>query len=539
MKGMVVCPEPLAARAGELVLRAGGNAFDAAVAAAFAQGVTNPLLCGLAGTFVGLCGTADGRRDVVNAEAEIGSVPPPATWVDELAGRAETIGRYALTSEANQIGAPSVMIPGFVAGAAAIFDDYGSGAVTWSDVVSPALELARKGFRMYPYIAGFWKSATAGDGGPGGAGYPSLAEKIRRETSGLRLIMKDENTTFAVGDLLVQGALADTLQRLADAGARDFYEGQLAQRICDDLEPAGALFTRDDLAGYRARILPPVTAQVWGHDLFTTSPPTPGVQLIEILQLLDRLGGIEDRDAATTIDRFAKVLRATFMDNAYLKALRIEDGDDHVARVLGEDNLSQWHQRIAGGDRITVPAHEPVDGTTHVTVIDEQSNVATITHSIGSIAGSARMTEGLGFLHNNFLGHFDPRPGREASIEPGRRIGSGLPTAVYRDGELLMAIGAPGGSRIITSVAQVVVDMLLRGTGADTAVALPRFHSEERSWIQLEPSIPETVADELARMGNEISRSTYMSRVQAVERTPNGRLIAGADPRGGAGVGHA
>jgi gamma-glutamyltranspeptidase/glutathione hydrolase len=180
----------------------------------------------------------------------------------------------------------------------------------------------------------------------------------------------------------------------------------------------------------------------------------------------------------------------------------------------------------------------PASSTTHLVVVDEAGAIVTFTHSVGSVAGSGAVTPELGFLHNNFLGHFDPRPGRQMSILPGRRIGSGLPTVMRRNGRSLVTIGAPGGSRIITSVLQTLVHFLDHGLSIDQAVSQLRFHSEEALLLHLEPGWDSSTAERLQALGLTVQSNAYQARVVAIAFDEAGRPTAGADPRGGAvGVG--
>jgi len=179
----------------------------------------------------------------------------------------------------------------------------------------------------------------------------------------------------------------------------------------------------------------------------------------------------------------------------------------------------------------------PADGhTTHVSALDTDGDVVSITHSIGSIAGAGVATPGLGFLHNNFLGHFNPLRGYHNSIAPRKRMGGGCPTIVYRDGAPWIAIGSSGGSRLISAVFQTLLNMVLFRMPLAAALAAPRIHSEAGRKIYVEPALAETVAEPLRRRGYEIEATIYMGCNQAVEFTPNGPAAA-SDPRGGAGIG--
>ena len=177
-------------------------------------------------------------------------------------------------------------------------------------------------------------------------------------------------------------------------------------------------------------------------------------------------------------------------------------------------------------------------GTTHLTCTDDERNIVCFTHSIGSTAGSGVVVPGLGFLLNNFVGHLNPLPNHPDSIVPGKRMGGSVPTIVFKDGEPYIAIGAPGGSRLMTSTAQAIANVVDFGMDMKTAVSVPRFHSEDEQIVHVEPALLDTVGDALRAMGNDVQRSVYMSRVQAIRFRPeDGEPEAGSDPRGGEGVG--
>lgn len=539
MSNMIVCPEPLAARAGQDVFEAGGNAIDAAVAAAFVQGVTNPLLCGIGGTGLFYYYDHGQRRAIaMNGEVSVGSRPVPAHWRDEFEGRAETIGRYIIRSEANQVGHQSVMTPGFVKVCADAWERFGSGNLSWAELLQPAIRLASEGFEVYPYIAAFWRPGVASDAHDARPGYPPLMSKLHATPGSRDTYLKPDGSPYQVADWIVQAEYAATLQRLADAGGDDFYTGEIARTAAEDFATHDGLFTADDLRDYVVIDQDVLRADYRGYEITSPSPPSSGTQVIEMLNILKHLdvAGF-GHNSPEYIDLFARVQRASFSDNVRLKGIDFADAEAFANEVTSPERASYWADRIMAGDRIVVRGGAVDPGTTHVTVVDAQRNVVSFNHSIGSLAGSGVVTPGLGFLWNNFLGHFNPLPGQTDSIVPGKRLGGLLPVIVFRNGEPYIGIGAPGGSRIITAVTQSLVNVIDHGMDMGTAVSAPRFHSEEEQMVFLEPAFPEDIADDLRERGNVVQRSTYMSRVQAIRIDGDGTLEAGADPRGGAGVG--
>lgn len=535
MDSMIVCPEPPAAEAGRDVFAQGGNAVDAAVAAAFVQAVTNPLLCGIGGTaLLYYYDAAAGKGIVLDAEVTIGSRPVPANWQDEYVGRAEMVGRYILRSEANQLGHPSVMVPGFVRGCWVAWQRFGSERLSWAELLGPAIRLARDGFSVYPYIAHYWQEVADRPG------YPGTLTKLRSTPDAARIYLKADGSVYETDDRLRQPELAQTLTRLAEAGGDDFYSGEIAREIAADFAAQGGFVTFEDLQSYAVHERQPLHGNYRGLEFTSTPVPSNGPSLIQMLQVLEHFDlRALGHNSVEYIDTFARIQRAVFADNVRLKCLDLDVAQPIQQQAISPDRAAYWAERVKRGERINLRNGSLGGGTTHLTCIDADRNVVSFTHSIGSIAGSGAVTPGLGFLYNNFLGHYNPLPDQPDSIVAGKRFGGGVPTIVHLDGSPYLAIGAPGGSRLITSTVQSLVNVLDHRMDMQTAVTVPRFHSEEMQLIFLEPAFPEKRADLLRARGNTVERSSYMSRVQAVRiDEQEGRLEAGADPRGGAAVGH-
>ncbi|HEX5165412.1 MAG TPA: gamma-glutamyltransferase, partial [Thermomicrobiales bacterium] len=417
---MIVCPEPLAAAAGRDIFAAGGNAIDAAVGAAFVQGVTNPLLCGIGGTGLFYYYDAASRQPVaMNGEVEIGSQPVPAHWPAEFRGRAETIGRYILESEANQVGHQSVMTPGFVKVCWDAWRRYGSGKLSWAELLVPAIQLARGGYTIYPYIAAFWRPGVASDAHDARPGYPALMAKLHATAGAQEIYLKPDGGVFFDGDQIILSDYANTLQQLADAGGDDFYSGEIARQAAADFAQHDGLFTATDLRDYVVIDQEILRSEYRGYEITSPAPPSSGAQVVEMLNILSHfdVSGL-GHNSIDYIDLFARVQRASFSDNVRLKGIDFDDALEFASQVTNPQIASYWAERIRNGDRIVVHGGAVDPGTTHVTVVDEQRNVVSFNHSIGSLAGSGVVTPGLGFLWNNFLGHFNPLPGHTDSIVP-------------------------------------------------------------------------------------------------------------------------
>jgi gamma-glutamyltranspeptidase/glutathione hydrolase len=531
---MIVAPEPLAAQAGVDAFRRGGNAFDAAVATAFAQSVVDPLMCGLGGTALGLVRDArTGAIVALDGSATIGSVPPPDAFRTGFKVRTETVGRYVVDGEINQIGYQSIMVPGFVRTAQVLFGRYGSGKVAWADLLAPAIHLAESGWEIYPYVAKFWASTEDRPG------YPGLARTLTR-TAACASIFLNNGRPWKEGERLVQPDLAGTLRRLASAGPDDFYTGEIAKRIIQDMSTNGGLFNADDLKAFAVDTRDPVAGRYKDYEVLSAPPPASGVQLVEMLQIAEHLSvGSLGHNTADYVESLARLMIATFLEQVVLKG----DPPHSIAMRYVRRGLSRDHAKeIADAVRRRAPQAGAVSalnpGTTHVSVADSAGNIVALTHSTGSLGASGVVTPGLGFMYNNFLGHFHPLPGFPDSIVPGKRGGGGLPAILSKNGAPRIVIGAPGGSRLITSILQSLLNTLEFGADMADAVTRPRFHAEEPGLLFAEPAIDEGVVEEVKRRGFRVERSTYMSRVQAIRLDQDrGTMEAGPDPRGGGGVG--
>ena len=530
MRGIVVCPEPPAAEAGRQILARGGNAFDAAVAAAFAQGVTNPIGCGIGGlAFIQTYSSAHDAGVYLNASVSIGSGEVPQRFRTDLVGRSERVGRYLVRGEPNQMSYPSIMTPGFVAGMDELARRFGSGRVPWADLIHPAAELAEKGFDLYPYLAAYY--TFEGQGRPG---YPDVHRKLANDPRAAALYTPG-GAVPSVGFRLRQETMGRTLRRVAAGGAKAFYRGDVAREMAADLAANGSLVTGDDLASYDVRTeLPVVTA--WRDLVIQTSPPPSHGSI-----LLAMLRTVEEADLAAMgfnspryVDLLARVTNHAFAEGIAILA------DPAFAPVPIERLLSRERARRVLSAGATATAGRLVGGsdghTTHVSAADADGNAVAITHSIGSVTGAGVMTPGLGFLYNNFLGHFNPEPGHHDSIAPGKRVGGGCPTIVFKDRRPVLAIGSSGGSRLISAVFQTVLNVFVHGMDPQTAVGTPRFHCEQDGRLYLEPSFPESTVSELRRMGYEIAVTSYMGCNQAV-RLDGSALQGGTDPRGSMGIG--
>ncbi|HYM68528.1 MAG TPA: gamma-glutamyltransferase [bacterium] len=525
---VVACPEPPAAAVGVHVYERGGTALEAAVAAAFAQGVTLPLGCGLAGmAHILLARRTWPTPRFFNASVAVGSGGHPRVFEDAFVGRSERAGRFLVRGDQNQVGYRSIMVPGFVRGMDTVFRLAG-GRIPWASLVGPAAALARDGFPVYPYLERYYTFEGADR-----PGYPDVVRKLAGD-AGARARYLPEGRPPRAGETLRQPEYGRTLERVASGGAEEFYRGNVGRTIAADLAAHDAFVTAEDLDHYEVQEATPARTTFRDLVVYSSPPPGHGPVLLTMLNLVEPLDlGRMAWNGPDYVETVAWATRTAFADcMPYLT-------DPRFATVPLDWLLSKERVRDAPRERAAEGrgADTGSDGhTTHVSSADADGDLASITHSIGSIAGAGVMTGALGFLYNNFLGHFNPLRGYHNSIEAGKRMGGCSPTIVYRSGAPWIAIGSSGGSRLVSAVFQTLLNVVLFGMSLADAVASPRVHSEAGRKIYVEPALAGRVADALARRGYEIEVTGYMGCNQAVELTEQG-LGAASDPRGGVGIG--
>lgn len=532
--GVVTSVEPYADEAGAEMLRRGGNAADATIAAAFAQGVVDPIYCGIGGGFHGLF--RDGRTGqiaVVNAGGRAPAAARPDMW--KVTGRWGAI--WTVEGAHNRFGYQASMIPGFVAGAWEAFTRFGSGELSWREIIEPAISLADNGFRVYPYLYRLWMPATdrmrnflESDDGP---------TVLSQNEECARIYLKEDGSVYRVGELLVQTDYARTLARIAADGPEEFYKGQTADMMAEDFAANDGLISHEDLARHEADVIEPLHTNFRGMDVYTEPPPTVGPVTAQILNVIDGvdLAGLGWNTPAY-LGWLAKAMHVGFRDRMDLLG-DPDFVDVPLERLLSPGYATEVRQSIA--DELPVEVHTvadplPLAETTHASAMDELGNAAAITHSLGMSSGV--VTPGLGFQHNCHMIMFDPTPGHRNSIAPGKRpITGGGPVLFQRDGQPWLLIGSPAGARKVTALTQATLNMLDFGMDPQRAVSAERIHVEDEPGVVIvEPHFDPDTLMGLAELGFDIRFEWYTARLGAVERTPDGDLRGGSDPRGGRGL---
>jgi gamma-glutamyltranspeptidase/glutathione hydrolase len=530
MPGMIVAPQPIAVEEGAKVLMAGGNAIDAAVTCAFVQSVVSPQMCGIGG-YVILTLHLGSHCIALDAPALAGSKVRPDMWQDIIRRPNPDGWGYFLQGKVNDRGYQSICTPGTVKALATILDRWGT--ISWERAIAPAARIAQEGFAVDDHLAAGWKAR---------APYPeacTLLERIQNNAEASRIYLHDDGRTYEAGESIRNPDYARTLLQLARHGAEDFYQGDLAQRMGEDLAAHSSFLTAEDFASYRVREPQPVVGTYRDFTVFTSPPPHGGPTLLEILNILEGYDvSTWGHNSPDYIYRVSTAMKAAFADrNPYLADP--EFAEVPLGWMTSKERAHEWRQRIDRDDDITVSftPSEPPD-TTHLSVVDDGGNCVALTHSLGSSSGV--ITPGLGFMYNDSMVNFHPWPGHPNSIAPRKGRTTGMtPTIVCnKQGRPILVIGAPGATRIITSILQVIVNALDFGMSISDAVLAPRFDCQGEL-IKCQARIPEYVCAEV-RNRHPIRRLPQshggLALVHAVAIDPVTGQLSGAADAGSGGM---
>jgi gamma-glutamyltranspeptidase/glutathione hydrolase len=527
---MVVSAHRLASEAGAEILRAGGNAMDAAVAVGYAEAVVNPCCGNIGGGGFMVAHLADGRDIFLNFR----ETAPAAATRDMYLDRSGNV-----ISGASITGWRAVAVPGTVLGLDTALARYGT--LPRGVVMAPAIRLAREGFTLTQADTDVL-DAGALNGDP-------EAAKIFRRADGSR---------WRPGERLEQPALAYTLAAIAAGGPDAFYRGTIPAAVETAARAAGGVISAADFAAYRVTEGDPVTCAYRGYKILSAPPPSSGgVTLCEILNVLSgydlRAMGFH---SAPAVHVMAEAMRHAFLDRNTLL------GDpafvrDPVEHLLSADYAAEIRARI--GERATpsadiapgTPPHEMPE-TTHFSVMDAAGNAVAVTYTINGLFGAGVVAPGTGFLLNDEMDDFAAKPGSPNmfglvqgaanAIAPGKRpLSSMAPTVVLRDGRVAMVLGSPGGSRIITIVLETLLNVIDHGMTPADAVAAPRLHQQwlpDTLFAEDNALAPDTAAL-LRWMGYTITKAPPWGASELILAGPGKKLVGANDPRrpGGAAIG--
>jgi gamma-glutamyltranspeptidase/glutathione hydrolase len=471
------------------MLLRGGNAIDAAVAALFALTVVEPMMVGVLGGGVAHLCLADGRHLILDGLSTAPRAARPdmyETVADGLPSARETRGR------ANVVGPAAVGVPGALAGWCAALTRFGT--LPLAEIVAPAIRLAEHGFIVTPYL-----SDCVAD----------CATDLALD-EGLAALFLPGGAPIAAGARLRQPAYAETLRLIADQGSAALYDGPLGQALTTFMTRRSGLIDAADLADYQVVEREPVRGQYRGFEII--GPPPPSSAGVHIVQMLNILEGYDVANlgfgSADALHLLAEVLKIAFADRAVATAdpaFVPVPVDRLIAKSYAAERRASIDLQRAQAWSSGLQARESAD-TTHVTVADSEGNVVASTQTINGLFGACVQIPGTGMIANNYMYNFDPHPGRALSIAPGKRVFTSMaPMMARRDGHLAYALGLPGALRIFPSALQALVNLIDHGMSLQEAVEAPRIWTEG-GVLEVEPGIPDRVAQDLAARGHAVQR---------------------------------
>lgn len=534
-EAMVVSQNALSSEIGARILAEGGNAVDAAVATGFALAVTLPRAGNLGGSGFMLIYLAEEDRVVAidYRSAAPAAAANPALFLDKKGNRMENADK----------GHMAAGVPGTVAGLKLAHERWGS--LPWEQVVRPAEEIARNGITVTRDLSEALRWGRS---------------RLESSKAAIATFFKPDGSPYLFGDKLVQPDLAWTLDRIARHGAEDFYQGEIAERFVADMKANGGLITAADLAGYEAKLRTPIATDYRGLRVVTMPPASSGgVALLQMLNMLEPhdLGSMGHNSAAS-VHLLSEVMKRAFADRR--KSMGDPDFVQNPVETLISKPYAATRAKSISSERSTPPEEiapfDPMasesEDTTHYSIADASGNIVSNTYTLGSSFGSGVVVEGTGVLLDNQIRNFSLRvdvPGatfsnsRMNAIAPGKRMLSSMtPAIVFRDDKAYLVVGSPGGSTIINTVLQIILNVVDHDMNIAEATYAPRLHQNWRpSELDIERGFNADTLAILEKMGHEIEVRDTIGSAQTI-MLEGGQILGAPDPRrpgsGASGVGN-
>ncbi|WP_299478536.1 gamma-glutamyltransferase [uncultured Roseibium sp.] len=525
--GMVASQEAVATAVGVEILQKGGNAVDAAIATGFALAVTLPRAGNLGGGGFMMIHMADSNETLALDYRE---KAPTGAFKDMFLGPDGEPDKQKSRFSGLAIG-----VPGTVAGFAAAFAEYGSGNVTWQDLIAPAIELAGAGITVTPGLS---------------AALAARAERLTKDPATAEIFFKAGGVPYLPGETLVQADLARTLELISEQGADGFYKGEIAEKIAKKVQDAGGSMTVEDLADYQPVWRDPVVGKYRGYEIASMPPPSSGgVHIVQILNILERFPMNEfGPNSADSIHAMSEAMRLAYADRSkYLGdpdyvSVPIEGltSPDYAAELTKtiQMEVARPSEEVKPANPLPYESNE----TTHYSVVDKDGNAVSNTYTLNFSYGSGLTADGTGVLLNNELDDFSAKPGvpnaygliggTANAVEGGKRpLSSMSPTLVFKDGQFHLATGSPGGSRIITTTLQIILNIVDHQMNIAEATVAPRIHNQ---WLPDEIRIEEGVSPDTVRLledrGHTVVVKNAMGSTQSI-MSIDGVLAGFSDPR--------
>ena len=526
-KGMVVAPQPEAVETGLDILLDGGNVVDAAVGAALVQTAVDPQMCGIAGFgSMHLYLTDRGVHTCIDFHGRAPLATKPEMWEDIIDRECDDGFGFILKGKLNEIGYQSMTTPLTIKAFDQAMRLYGTR--TLAEVLGPAIQYCEEGFAVRPAVSGFWKRGAE-------AGRIARIRGLTDDPATAKIYTKSDGGLFEIGEILRNPDMGRTYRRIAEHGVDEFYTGKIAQQIDADMRANGGLITLEDLKSCETETIDPLWTTYRGNRVATNQPPGGGLMIVLMLNILENFDltamGHNSADYIATVSEAMKIATVD-------KDTRMGDPrffDIPFDELMSKDYAKTMSERIKRGEMTSVPRMQSggeSKETTHICVADTAGNCVSMTHSLGSSSGV--VTEGLGFMYNNCMMVFDPRPGHAGSLAPGKARFTALsPTIVFRDDKPFFLVGSPGGTTITMGNLQAILNVVDFNMTAQEAVLAPRFTATSDT-IEITNRIFRSTERELQARGYPTFRHavSYMMPILQAIRIIDGKLDGGSDPSG-------
>ncbi|GAB6107779.1 gamma-glutamyltransferase [Fusibacter bizertensis] len=522
--GVVSSGKYEASKIGKEIMEKGGNAVDAAVAVGFALGLAEPNSSGLGGGGFMTLRTEDGTTLFIDFRERAPMAATPEMWQSytDADGKSHVIGSQ------NSDGGKSVGIPGNVAGLLYALDNYGT--MSREEILRPIIELAKKGITVTPTLSNDMKNSYDKL-----MLYSESGDLFLKEIDGIKY-------PYEIGENFQNPEYAKALELIAAQGADVFYKGEIAEAIVASVNKYGGIFTMEDMANYQVEVVEPVKGTYRGYEIVSSPTPSSGGTIVlEILNILENfdLPSMTD-NSAEELHLFSEAFKLAYADRGQYM------GDPKFVEVPLKGLMSKTYaKKLADKIDLNVSTENVMpddpwmfehEDTTHYSVADNKGNIVAVTQTVNFIFGSKVAVPGYGFVMNDEMADFVTEADHPNSIAGGKTpLSSMTPTIVLKDGKPYAVLGTPGGTTIISTVAQIISNLVDHNMGMQEAIDAPRISGFNNNTISVETRIPADIISKLEAMGHIVKPSTEWSRsfgsVNAVKYLEDGTLDGGADPR--------